>query len=131
EQIVRNFSEAVRVSLYPCPNLLARSRASNHKQGHDALSSHTDRMTLREAYWKALQRTGQNCSPTDQLPSEPFVMPGVSCTTMFNNELCTSKPVVIDEAQFPEFVHEKTHSRPRRADHLGESLLADLGYYGL
>jgi hypothetical protein len=31
EQIVWNFSEAVRVSLYPCPNLLARSRASNHK----------------------------------------------------------------------------------------------------
>ena len=92
EQIVRNFSEAVRVSLYPCPNLLARSRASNHKQGHDALSSHTDRMTLREAYWEALQRTGQICSPTDQLPSEPFVMPGVSCKTMFNNELWTSKP---------------------------------------
>ena len=49
-------------------------------------------------------------------------MPGVSCKTMFNNELWTSKPapVVIDEAQFPKFVHEKTHSRPRRADHLGE-----------
>src|SRR5690349_6433291 len=66
EQIVWNFSEAVRVSLYPCPNLLARSRASNHKQGHDALSSH--RMALREAYWGALQRTGQNCSPTDHSP---------------------------------------------------------------
>jgi hypothetical protein len=42
EQIVWNFSEAVRVSLYPCPNLLARSRASNHEQGHAAPSSHTD-----------------------------------------------------------------------------------------
>jgi len=42
-------------------------------------------MTLREAYWEALQRTGQICSPADQLPSEPFVMPGVSCKTMFNN----------------------------------------------
>src|SRR4029453_9227340 len=62
EQIVWNFSEAGRVSLYPCPNLLARSRASNHKQGHDALSSHTDRVTLRKAYWEALQRTGQICS---------------------------------------------------------------------
>jgi hypothetical protein len=49
EQIVWNFSEAIRVSLYPCPNLLARSRASNHKQGHDVSSSHTDRVTLRKA----------------------------------------------------------------------------------
>jgi hypothetical protein len=35
--------------------------------------------------------------------------------------------VVIDEAQFPEFVHEETDTRPGRADHLGERLLADLG----
>jgi hypothetical protein len=51
----------VRVSLYPCPNLLARSRASNQKQRYDPLRN-TDRVTLRKAYWEALQRTGQNCS---------------------------------------------------------------------
>ena len=26
--------------------------------------------------------------------------------------------VVIDKAQFPKFVHEKTHARSRRADHI-------------
>src|SRR4029079_2701561 len=30
----------------------------------------------------------------DQLPSESFVMPGVSCKTMFNNELWTSEPPI-------------------------------------
>jgi hypothetical protein len=25
-------------------------------------------VTLRKAYWEALQRTGQNCSPTDHSP---------------------------------------------------------------
>src|SRR5471030_1996032 len=33
--------------------------------------------------------------------------------------------VVIDKAQFPKFVHEKTHARSRRADHLRQCLLAD------
>jgi hypothetical protein len=34
--------------------------------------------------------------------------------------------VVIDKPQFPEFVHEMTHARPRGADHLGEHLLVAL-----
>ena len=33
--------------------------------------------------------------------------------------------IVIDEAQFPEFVHEMAHARTRRADHFSECLLAD------
>jgi hypothetical protein len=33
--------------------------------------------------------------------------------------------VVINKTQFPEFVHEKTHARSRRADHLRKCLLAD------
>jgi hypothetical protein len=36
--------------------------------------------------------------------------------------------VVFDEAQFPEFVHEKTHPRPGRADHFRKRLLADLQF---
>ena len=36
--------------------------------------------------------------------------------------------VVIDKAQFPKFVHEKTDARSRRADHLRQCLLADLCY---
>jgi hypothetical protein len=36
--------------------------------------------------------------------------------------------VVIDQAQFPKFVHEKTHAGPRRADHLRQCLLADFRY---
>jgi hypothetical protein len=39
--------------------------------------------------------------------------------------------VVINEAQFPKFVHEMTHTRPRVADHLRERLLADLRNYPL
>jgi hypothetical protein len=31
--------------------------------------------------------------------------------------------VVIDQAHFPKFVHEKAHARPGRADHLGKNLL--------
>jgi len=34
--------------------------------------------------------------------------------------------VVIDKAQLPKLVHEKTDARSRRADHLGERLLTDL-----
>jgi hypothetical protein len=33
--------------------------------------------------------------------------------------------VVVDEAQFSEFVHEETNARPRRSDHLRKRLLAD------
>jgi hypothetical protein len=33
--------------------------------------------------------------------------------------------VVINKAQFPKFVHEKTHARSRRADHLRQCPLAD------
>lgn len=33
--------------------------------------------------------------------------------------------VVADEAQLPEFVHERAHTRPRGADNLGERLVAD------
>ena len=36
--------------------------------------------------------------------------------------------VVINKTQFPEFVHEKTHARSRRADHLRQCLLADFRY---
>jgi hypothetical protein len=39
--------------------------------------------------------------------------------------------VVINKTQFPEFVHEKTHARSRRADHLRKCLLADFCYYWL
>src|SRR5579862_3579278 len=35
--------------------------------------------------------------------------------------------IVLDEAQFTEFIHEKIDSRPRRPDHLGQRLL---GYFG-
>jgi hypothetical protein len=34
--------------------------------------------------------------------------------------------VVADEAEFSKSVHEKAHSRPRRADHFGQGLLADM-----
>src|SRR5580704_16979114 len=33
--------------------------------------------------------------------------------------------VVFDEAQLPEFVHEETHARTRRADDFGQRLLTD------
>ena len=33
--------------------------------------------------------------------------------------------VVVDEAQLPEFVHEETNARARRADDFGQRLLAD------
>src|ERR1700674_753608 len=36
--------------------------------------------------------------------------------------------VVINKPQSPEFVHEKTHARSRRADHLRKCLLADFSY---
>ena len=39
--------------------------------------------------------------------------------------------VVIDEAQLPEFVHKLTDTRPGRADHLRERLLANLGRHRL
>ena len=39
--------------------------------------------------------------------------------------------VVVNETHLPESVHEKTDPRPGCADHLCESLLADLGDYGL
>ena len=35
-------------------------------------------------------------------------------------------PVVFDEAELPELVHEKTHTWPGRPDHLRKRLLADL-----
>ena len=38
--------------------------------------------------------------------------------------------VVVDEAQFPEAVHEETDPRAGRADHLGQSFLTDLGDHG-
>src|SRR4029453_4905613 len=38
---------------------------------------------------------------------------------------------VMNEAQFPEPVHEKTHSRTSGADHCCQSLLADLGNHRL
>src|SRR5258708_24061088 len=36
--------------------------------------------------------------------------------------------VVINKTQFPKLVHEKTHARSRRADHLRQCLLADFRY---
>ena len=36
-------------------------------------------------------------------------------------------PVVFDEAQFPEFVHEEIDSRPRRANHLRQHFLRYFG----
>jgi hypothetical protein len=38
--------------------------------------------------------------------------------------------VVLDEAKFPEFVHEEAHARPRGPDHLRQHLLTDLGKDG-
>ena len=35
-------------------------------------------------------------------------------------------PFVFNEAQFPKPIHEETDSRPGRADHVGQRLLADL-----
>src|SRR5450631_566198 len=36
--------------------------------------------------------------------------------------------VIINKAQLPKFVHEKTHAGSRRADHLRQCLLADFRY---
>ena len=36
--------------------------------------------------------------------------------------------VVVDKAQFSEFVHEETHAGSRRSDHLRQCLLADFRY---
>jgi len=37
--------------------------------------------------------------------------------------------VVLDEAQFPEFVHEKIDPGPRRANHLRQHLLRYFGQH--
>ena len=42
-----------------------------------------------------------------------------------------ARPVVVDEAQFPEPVHEETHPRAGCADHFCKRLLADLGDYNV
>jgi hypothetical protein len=42
-----------------------------------------------------------------------------------------NKVVVFNKTQLPEFVHEKTHARSRRADYLRECLVADFCYYWL
>src|SRR5437763_17032886 len=39
-------------------------------------------------------------------------------------------PVVVNETQFPEPVHEKADSRTGRSNHLGQGLLTDLGNHG-
>ena len=39
--------------------------------------------------------------------------------------------IIVNEAQLSEPIHEKTHPRPGRADHVCEGLLTDLGDYGL
>jgi hypothetical protein len=36
--------------------------------------------------------------------------------------------VVFDEAQFAEFVHEKAHARPGRADHLRQRFLTKISH---
>jgi len=36
--------------------------------------------------------------------------------------------VVVDKAQFSEFVHEETHAGSRRSDHFCQCLLADFRY---
>ena len=38
-------------------------------------------------------------------------------------------PVIVNEAQFPEIVHEVANPRPGCAYHLGEGLLTDRGDY--
>src|ERR1700730_6812546 len=43
----------------------------------------------------------------------------------------TDADVVVNEAQFSKFVHEETHARPGRADHLRKRLLADFRDYRL
>ena len=44
---------------------------------------------------------------------------------------CTLRTAgVIDEAQFSESIHEEAASRTGRPNHLGQSLLADLGDHG-
>ena len=37
---------------------------------------------------------------------------------------------VVDEAHFPEAVHEEAHPGTRGADHFGQSFLADFGDHG-
>jgi hypothetical protein len=39
--------------------------------------------------------------------------------------------VIVDEAQFPESVHEKADPRPGCTDHLRQGFLAHLGDYSL
>ena len=39
-------------------------------------------------------------------------------------------PVIFDQTEPAEFVHEKIDSSPRRSDHLRERLLIDLSDYG-
>ncbi len=36
--------------------------------------------------------------------------------------------IVLDKTQFAEFVHEKTHARSGRADHLRQGFLTDLSH---
>jgi hypothetical protein len=42
-----------------------------------------------------------------------------------------SAPVIVNEAQLSEPIHEKTDPRPGGAYHLGEGFLTDLGDYSL
>ena len=40
-------------------------------------------------------------------------------------------PAIVNEAQFPEPIHEETDPRPGCTHHLGQRLLTDLGDYRL
>jgi hypothetical protein len=39
-------------------------------------------------------------------------------------------PVVVNKAQFPEFIHEETHTGPRGANHFSKRFLADFRDHG-
>src|SRR3984893_8353178 len=77
---------------------------------------------LLALFLRIARLSGQQLSFNLWLIVENYVQQG---TVDFN------AAVVVNKTQFPEFVHEKTHARSRRADHFRQCLLADLCYDGL
>ena len=77
---------------------------------------------LLALFLRVARRSGQQLSFNLWLIVENYVQQG---TVDFN------AAVVVNKTQFPEFVHEETHARSRRADHFRQGLLADFCYYWL
>ena len=63
---------------------------------------------LLALFLRVARRSGQQLSFNLWLIAENYVQQG---TVDFN------AAVVVNKTQFPEFVHEETHARSRRADH--------------